>query len=679
MSATLGNTAAIEEALVERSGREVASVKSGERPVPLEHEYRATPLHETVEELVASDRAPIYIVNFSQREASERAQALTSLNPASREGKERVWEAVGDFHFDTAHGKELRRFLGFGIGVHHAGLLPKYRLLVEQLAQQGLLKVVSGTDTLGVGVNVPIRTVLFTQLCKYDGSKTAILTVRDFKQIAGRAGRKGFDDKGWVVCQAPEHVIENQRLAEKANTGNKKKYVKRQPPKRGFVPWDEDTFKKLIAQPPEMLESQFRVDHGMVLNTLQHDASVDDPQRRNFDSLRQLIARSHEPERRKEELLSEAAARVYSLYKAGIVRLVRDVNTDYYWVTVNEDLQWGFSLLQNLSLFMVEILDEIDRDSPDYALDVVSLVESILEDPWVILRQQAERAKTEALAQMKADYVPYEERIERLKEITHPKPNEEFIYGTFDRFREVHPWVGGSNVSPKSIGREMYEGYFSFNDYVRLYGLKRSEGVLLRYLSQLYKTLVQSVPESYKTDELYDIQAYLRTELERTDTSLLEEWESLLHPELDLPREEAERRAREALRAHELFADPKAFTARVRAEMHGVVRSLAAGDWEEAAGQLRHDPEAPEGVWDAERLEEALVPFLEEYGQIVFTPEARQAHRTVIEQSEPRIWQVSQVLLDPEGDNLWHLDGEVDLTAGRPLEGPLVRLRRVGI
>src|SRR6202012_2338638 len=127
------------------------------------------------------------------------------------------------------YGPDIRKWLKHGIGVHHAGLLPKYRVLVEQLAQRGLLQVICGTDTLGVGVNVPIRTVLFTKLCKFDGEKMVILSVRDFQQIAGRAGRKGFDDQGTVVAQAPEHVVENLRLEQKS-----KKFVKKKPPEKGY-------------------------------------------------------------------------------------------------------------------------------------------------------------------------------------------------------------------------------------------------------------------------------------------------------------------------------------------------------------------------------------------------------------------------------------------------------------
>jgi superfamily II RNA helicase len=199
MSATVGNTAAIEERLRDYSGRAVAHVHSDVRPVPLDFEYRETSLHQTLEELHESGRSPVYVVNFTQRECGDLAQGSTSARFCTGPERKAIARTLADARFDTAYGKEIKRFLGHGIGVHHAGLLPKYRLLVEQLAQQGHLKVIFGTDTLGVGVNIPIRTVVFTRLSKFDGEKVGILSVREFKQIAGRAGRRGFDEQGSVV------------------------------------------------------------------------------------------------------------------------------------------------------------------------------------------------------------------------------------------------------------------------------------------------------------------------------------------------------------------------------------------------------------------------------------------------------------------------------------------------
>jgi Domain of unknown function (DUF3516)/DEAD/DEAH box helicase/Helicase conserved C-terminal domain len=674
MSATLGDTSAIAEHLRRQTGREVALVSSEQRPVPLDFTYRETPLHETVEELLAAGKAPIYIVSFTQRECAELAQALTSTQITTREERERIREAIGDFRLDSPYGKEFRRFLSFGVGVHHAGLLPKYRLLVEQLSQQGLLKVICGTDTLGVGVNIPIRTVLFSKLAKFDGKKVALLSVRDFKQIAGRAGRKGFDVQGSVVAQAPEHVIEKRLADRRAGEGKRRRGAPKAAPK-GEVTWSEETFQKLIARPPETLRSRFRVTHGMVLNLLQRDVEQDDPGRRNFASLRELIARSHEDEGTKARLLSHAAALVRSLYRAGVLRMARDTTSPYLWVVVAQELQWDFSLHQALSLYLVETLQTLDPESPDYALDVITLAEAVLEDPEIVLRKQADRAKQELLARLKEERMPYEERMERLEEVTHPQPLADFLYGTFNRFRGAHPWVGSREIRPKSIGREMFEGYVSFADYVKLYALQRSEGVLLRYLSQLYKTLDQSVPQAAQSEGVLDAVGFFRALIEHTDSSLLEEWESLLHPELRLARERERERAREALWVDQLLHDAGAFAARVRAELHLLVRALADRDWEEAALSVQQDPADP---WEAARFAAAMAPFYAEYGTLVFTPEARRHRWTSIRRSGDRLWEVSQTLLDPDEDDLWAVTGTIDLRRPGTVEGPLVRVTGIG-
>ncbi|MFL6289720.1 MAG: DEAD/DEAH box helicase [Thermoanaerobaculia bacterium] len=668
MSATLGDVSSIAEHIRKHTEIEVALVTSEQRPVPLDFEYRETPLHETVESLLEAGKSPIYIVNFTQRECAELAQSLTSMKVSSREERERIRDAMGGVRLDTPYGKEFRRFLSFGIGVHHAGLLPKYRLLVEQLAQQGLLRVISGTDTLGVGVNIPIRTVLFTRLAKFDGRKVSLLSVRDFKQIAGRAGRKGFDTQGSVVAEAPEHIIEKRLAEKKQKKGPAKSAAK------GEVSWNQETFDKLITRPPETLKSRFRVTHGMVLDLLQRDAELDDPDIRNFDSLRDLIRRCHEEEGSKARLLSQAAVLVRSLYRAGIIRMKADVKGNYLWAVVAEDLQWDFSLHHALSLYLVETIGQLNVESETYALDLMTLVESILEDPDVILRKQVDKIKQELVAQLKADGMQYEERMERLDEVTHPKPLSDFLYGTFNRFRGDHPWVGGHDVHPKSIAREMYEGYLSFADYVKKYGLQRSEGVLLRYLSQLYKTLDQTVPEYAKTAEVWDALGYFRALLHHTDTSLLEEWESLLHPELRLQRLQRHQAA-EALWLKQLLADPKAFAARVRAELHLVVRALAEKEWEDAAAAVLQDPDDP---WTPERFEESMKPFYEEYGELVFTPEARRHQHTHIREVDERVWEVAQTILDPQGDNLWAVQGLVDLRDPDVMDGPLVKVGRVG-
>jgi len=675
MSATLGDMSQIMGQLEERTGRKAVHVTSAERPVPLDFAYRETPLHETVGWLADSQRLPVYIVNFTQRECAELAQALTSMPLTTKDEKKAIQEAVAGQRFTTPYGKEFRRFLSFGIGVHHAGLLPRYRLLVEKLSQQALLKVISGTDTLGVGVNIPIRTVLFTKLAKFDGRKVSQLKVRDFKQIAGRAGRKGFDEQGSVVAQAPDHVIEKKIAERKAAANPKKKKGPAKQPRAGEVSWSDETFGKLVAGEPERLESRFRITSGMIVDLLQRDAAVNDPSLGNFHSLRELIHHCHDEDAGKASHLNHAAKLVRSLHHAGIVRMVEDTATSFRWVVVDDELQFDFSLFHNLSLFLVEAIAGLDPAHPDYALDLLSLVESVLEDPTIVLRRQLDVLKTELLDRLKADGVSYEERMNRLDELTPPQPQAEYLFAVFERFRELHPWVGGDMVKPKSVGREMVEGWLDFSDYVKRYGLQRFEGVLLRYLSQLYRTLDQNVPDAAKTEEVLDLLGFFRSMLERVDTSLIEEWEGLRHPELLIERAEDSHHAHRRLVIEELRSDERKLSSRVRAELRQLVHALSRRAWEDAADAVRQPPDAT-GKWPPERFEAAMAPFYERFGSLVFDHHARLTENTIIDRVDDRRWKVTQRLVDPEDENLWFVDGEIDLD--RWDGGPLVAVTEIG-
>src|SRR2546427_11285404 len=314
MSATLGDTTFFEEELTRLNRRPTVTVASKDRPVPLEYAYSELPLATTLESLVAQGKAPGYVVHFTQLEAAQSAQDFTSINVCTREEKAALGNALEGFKFASPYGPEIRKWLKHGIGLHHAGLLPKYRVLVEQLAQKGLLKIICGTDTLGVGINVPIRTVLFSRLCKYDGEKTGILSARDFHQIAGRAGRKGFDDRGWVVAQAPEHVVENLKLEGKAARDGKK-VVKRKPPEKNFVNWDKNTFLRLMAAQPERLASRFQVTHGMLLNVLNREGD-------GCRAMRELIARSHESPKQKQAHIKRGWQLFRSLFERGILEIL---------------------------------------------------------------------------------------------------------------------------------------------------------------------------------------------------------------------------------------------------------------------------------------------------------------------------------------------------------------------
>ena len=669
MSATLGDVSAISEALQKLTNREVATVRSTSRPVPLEFKYSEKILHETIEDLVSQGKAPIYLVNFTQRSAAEQAQNLMSANFSSKEEKETIAKALEGFKFDTPFGKELHRYLRHGIGLHHAGLLPKYRLLVEKLAQQGMLKVVSGTDTLGVGVNIPLRTVLFTQLSKYDGEKTAVLSVRDFQQVSGRAGRKGFDTQGTVVAQAPEHVIENLKLSAKAAGG--KKVVKRQPPK-GFVNWDRPTFERLQSSQPEPLQSRFEVAHGLLLNLLQSDNNFGGG---GYRRLTTLIARSHTRDAQKARHKRAAAQAFRRLRTAGLIELVKRGGHRGRRAQVSTELQRDFSLNHTLSLFLLDTLPKLAPESETHALDLLSLVESILENPMAVLYAQVDRAKGEKIAELKAQGMDYADRMNELDKVTYPKPNADFIYDTFNAFADKHPWVGAENIRPKSVAREIFETSATFNDYVRDYGLQRSEGVLLRYLSDAYKTLVQNVPEAARTEAVDDVIAFLRALVRGVDSSLVDEWErrmdaptptAILAPAAALPAE---------IKPPDLTKDPRALAARIRTELHRLLIYLSKKDYETAATFLW-----PAGghTWTAAELETEMAGYWSGYSSIDTRPNARKPDKTILKEAGPRRWEALQKIVAPDGEEDFMLDCVVDLAEPRPDDAPLLELRRIG-
>ncbi len=663
MSATLGNTEPFEEALTKLNGRPTAVVRSMQRPVPLDFSYRESPLHETVADLVSKGKTPIYIVCFTQRSCAEEAQNLMSVDFSTKDEKKAIAESLYGVRFDSPYGKDFQRFLRHGIGLHHAGLLPKYRLAVEKLAQRGRLKIICGTDTLGVGVNVPIRTVLFTKLCKFDGEKTAILSVRDFLQISGRAGRKGFDDEGSVVAQAPEHVIENLRLEAKAGNDpvKKKRIVKRKPPERGYVHWDKSTFDRLCTAPPEPLVSRFQVSHGMLINVLQREGG-------GCLALGRLIKKSHERTVDKRRHGKTALAMFKSLVDAEIVQIERSDGERR--VVLHGDLQRDFSLNQTLSLYLLDAIEHLDRESPTYALDLLTLVESILESPELVLQKQLDKLKTEKMAEMKAAGVEYEERIAKLDELEHPKPNKDFIYDTFNAFAAKHPWASGDAIRPKSIARDMVERFASFSEYVREYDLERAEGLLLRYLSDVYKVLVQTVPEGDKTPEVEELVVFFGAIVRQVDSSLLDEWERMRLGEPDeAPREAAAPSEPEG--SKDVTRDPKAFTVLVRNELFGLVRAIARRDWETAA------PIAG-GDFTAATLEATFAPFFAEHGGLRTDPEARSPSHLKLDHGEWQ-WEFTQTLVDTSDANDWAIHGTIDLEGSRLAAKPVLMVKRIGV
>ncbi len=693
MSATLGDTTFFEEALTKLTGRATVTVASTDRPVPLAHEYSELPLAKTLESLTASGRAPVYVVHFTQLEAAQSAQDFTSINVCTREEKAAIAEALVNFKFTSPYGPEIKKWLRHGIGLHHAGLLPKYRVLVEQLAQKGLLKVICGTDTLGVGVNVPIRTVLFTRLCKFDGQKTGILSARDFHQISGRAGRKGFDDQGWVVAQAPEHVIENLKLAEKSAASGKKT-VKRQPPEKNFVNWDKNTYLRLIAAPPERLVSRFQVSHGMLLNVLSRQGD-------GCRAMQKLIRDCHESPRQKQAHIKRAWQLFRSLLDRKIIEFIPKTEDGSY-LRVNVELQEDFTMDQVLSLYLLDTIPLMDPQAPDFALVLLTLVESIVEDPDIILRKQLDRVKDQKMAEMKMEGVEYDARMEELEKCEYPKPNREFVYSTFNAFADKHPWVGQENIRPKSIAREMFEQFRSFSDYIRDYELQRAEGVLLRYLNRVFKVLSQTVPDAVKNDTVREMEIYLGAMIRQIDSSLLDDWEKLRDPNYQRAETKEVRPAGAEDADKDVTRDTKAFTAAIRNQIFTFLRGLVIGDFETALALLSEGrvPRVPEmnsvspgqrlmelvppldadGLpWTAERLQAALDVYYTDHKFICLDPNARNVRHTYVTPSEDKkIWRVQQMLVDPEENNDWVAEFEVDLAESRKLGEPTLKLRRVG-
>ncbi|MFL0580541.1 DEAD/DEAH box helicase [Dietzia sp. 179-F 9C3 NHS] len=654
MSATLGDVDWLLEDLRTRTGRECTYVGGSERPVPLSFDYVLTGVHESVELLVRDGKAPVYIVHFTQAAALEQAQALTSLAVATRERKAAISEEIGAFRFTTAFGRTLRKLLLHGIGVHHAGMLPKYRRLVERLAQDGLLTVICGTDTLGVGINVPIRTVLFTGLTKFDGRRQRVLRAREFHQIAGRAGRAGFDTEGLVVVQAPEHEIENAKAAAKvaANPKKKARLAKKKPPE-GFVNWSRATFDKLVDARPEQLTSRFEVSNAMLLNVISRPGNC-------YDHMRHLLLGSHETRARTRHHVLRAIELFRGLETAGIVERLSEPDDEGRHVRLVVDLQRDFALNQPLSPFALAAMEVLDPDSPTPTLDLVSVIEAVLDDPRPVLYAQQRQARGEAIGALKADGVEYSERMEIIEGITWPKPLDDLLADAYDAYRAGHPWVSEFEPSPKSVVREMVERGMTFSDLVSAYGLGRSEGAVLRYLTDAYRALRQTVPADLRTEEFDDLVEWLGELVRQVDSSLLDEWEVLTDPDTTPERVAELAFGESAGTSRPVTANHRAFRVMVRNAMFRRVELLAREDIERLVELDADVPDHPD--WDAE-----IDPYWDEYDAIGTGPSARgPALFTVTETGdgvEPGTWRVRQVLEDPDGDHGWAVEGVVDLAA----------------
>ncbi len=730
MSATLGDVTTIASDLEKRTGRTVSRITGVERPVPLHFSYARTPVHETVEELLQTGEAPVYIVHFSQAAAMERAQALSSIKIVSREQRDAIAEAIGGFRFTTAFGRTLSRYVRAGIGVHHAGMLPRYRRLVETLAQRGLLRVICGTDTLGVGINVPIRTVLITALSKFDGTKMRQLTAREFHQVAGRAGRAGYDTSGTVVVMAPEWEIENEAALRKAgdDPAKRKKIVRKKAP-TGVVNWGLGSFERLVEAEPEPLVPQLQLTAAMLINVIARGGDV-------FSNVRSLVFDNHEPRARRYELARRAIAIFRTLLAADVVEIDRgpaagenaqthrDAAADGAVarsrhdgqaiadaagrsIRLTVDLQPNFALNQPLSPFALAAIELLDPDdtvgarppltdsaepdesrtiSPEsseddahlrslgasgrrsagtghYALDVVSVIEATLDDPRPILSQQEFKARGEAVAAMKADGIEYDERMALLEEVTYPKPLEELLSQSYEVFASSQPWVRDFELSPKSVVRDMFERALSFSELISLYQLARSEGLVLRYLSDAYRAVRQTVPAEAQTSEVVDLVEWLGEVVRQVDSSLVDEWEALINPASD-PSEPVVPPAPPSV-----LTNRRAFGVLVRNELFRRVQ-LAALQRDEELVEL--DPDVD---WPA-----ALAAYFDDHDEILTGGAARSPRLVTVDETDAAhagLWRVEQTIDDPAGDHDWRIRGVVDLAASEEAGTAVVRVTEV--
>ena len=670
MSATLGDVSFFEEDLEQRTGRPVTTIDDAPRPVPLDFRWSLEPLPDTIATIVEDRDAPVYIVHFTQKEALEQAQALKGQKILTAAEKEQVREIIGDFRFAKGFGRVLSGLVREGIGVHHAGMLPKYRRLVEKLAQSGLLKIICGTDTLGVGINVPIRTVLLTGLAKYDGRRTRLLNAREFHQIAGRAGRAGFDTVGHVVVQAPPWTIEFEkerakvRAREEAgmapNSAKKRKKEPRPKVPDGAVTWSEQNLTKLVENPPEQLRPHLRITASMVLALIARPGDA-------IAAGRHLIMTSHQTRTQKLALVKQAVDIFRGLRDADIIEILAEPDHLGRRIALVEDLQLDFTMNQPLAPFAIAMIDSLDEESDTVTLDTVSIIEAILEDPMQILLAQQNAAKGELLAELKADGVEYTERMAQLDEVTWPRPLEEDLEAALEIYRGKHPWVRAGDLSPKSIVREIYETGQTFSEFVQRYSLARSEGIVLRYLSDAYQAMRRTIPQDLRTAQLEDMIEWLGVLVRGIDSSLLDEWEALTHPEDAADGAEEIRPST----PRGLSAQTKVLRTMVRSAMWQRVEHFA---FEREARLAELDGASG---WDRKAWAEAMDDYYDTYDHVGIDGPARSPQLLQITE-ESKVWRIRQVLDDPDHNRDWGIEAELDLEATDEAGEPVLAITHVG-
>jgi Domain of unknown function (DUF3516) len=384
-----------------------------------------------------------------------------------------------------------------------------------------------------------------------------------------------------------------------------------------------------------------------------------------FASMRHLLTSNDEDPAAQRRHIRRAFAIYRALLAGGVVeRLAEPDGQGRRW-RLTVDLQADFALNQPLSPLALAAIELLDRDSPGYALDVLSVIEAILDNPREVLAAQLFKARGEAVAQMKADGIEYEERMELLDQVSYPMPLADLLEAAYDIYRQGHPWVADHELAPKSVARDMYERAMTFTEYIGFYGLARGEGLVLRYLADAYKALRQTVPEDARTEELGDLIEWLGELVRQVDSSLIDEWERL--------REGADEvlAARPDDQPPPVTGNPRAFRVLVRNALFRRVELAALRRYGEL-GEL--DAEAG---WDAGAWADALEPYFAEHDEISTGADAR-GPRLLIIAEHPDHWSVRQILDDPAGDHDWGISARVDLAASDAAGAAVLRVTDVG-
>jgi len=432
--------------------------------------------------------------------------------------------------------------------------------------------------------------------------------------------------------------------------------VRRKPPE-GMVSWGQPTFDRLVAAEPEPLKSSFAVSHAMLLNVISRPGDA-------FAAMKHLLTDNHEERPAQRKHISRAIAIYRALLAGGVVERMPEADAEGRWVRLTVDLQEDFALNQPLSPLALAAIELLDRSSAEYPLDVLSVIESTLDDPRQVLSAQLFKARGEAVAAMKAEGIEYEERMDLLEAVTYPRPQADLLEAAYNIYKQGHPWVADHALSPKSVARDMYERAMTFAEYISFYGLARSEGLVLRYLADAYKAMRQTVPEEARTEELTDLIEWLGEVVRQVDSSLIDEWERLRNPV-----EEAAHLA--ADRPPAVTGNKRAFRVLVRNALFRRVELAALRRWEEL-GELDGDD-----GWDAQAWAEALSPYYAEHDEIGTGANARGPAMLILDESAG-VWSARQIFDDPEGDHDWGFSATVDLAASDDAGVAVIKVTSIG-